>query len=127
VTDSLSPAQAAQYISLEKVKFTGTLYYAEDGTLQRTVDPDQPRYVGKPSPEIGKSNQSRLLFAKPIYHRSAAQYSLSTEAQLLTILKMPTGRILSEIATSPSEVTTHRFPQASASRPFTTPLEAACT
>jgi hypothetical protein len=37
------------------VKFTGNLYYDANHTLHRSVEPDEPQYVGDPSPEIDKN------------------------------------------------------------------------
>jgi hypothetical protein len=43
---------ARQAIRVKQVKFTGGLYYAYNGTLFASSNPEEPTYVGPPSEDI---------------------------------------------------------------------------
>ncbi|KIX93903.1 uncharacterized protein Z520_10240 [Fonsecaea multimorphosa CBS 102226] len=61
-------------IELKQVRFTGGLLVTENGTLYRPVDPNEPQYVGEPSPDIDR-NWADLLYAPEVglYGEDAAQ------------------------------------------------------
>jgi hypothetical protein len=44
------PAQHT--ISFDRVKFTGTAAFFDNGTAYRIIDTEQPQYVGIPSPSV---------------------------------------------------------------------------
>jgi hypothetical protein len=45
-------ASARSSMELHQVRFRAGLIFDENGVLHRTFDPEQPQYVGSPSPAI---------------------------------------------------------------------------
>jgi hypothetical protein len=50
--DETSKEPLRSVLKLQKVKFTGSLNFDENGTLFRTIEPGVPQYVGEPNAEI---------------------------------------------------------------------------
>ncbi|KAJ5689014.1 hypothetical protein N7462_003406 [Penicillium macrosclerotiorum] len=65
--DALKPQ-----IQLHQVQFTGGLELNETGKLHRIIDPEQPQYVGPPTPEIDAAWDELMLGEIPILSHSTA-------------------------------------------------------
>jgi len=65
--------QARDVISVHPLRFTGTPIFTEEGTSYIPKEPNEPKYVGSPSPEIdsawdaltsGKTKSNLICFTK---------------------------------------------------------------
>ena len=63
---------ATKYAEMETIRFTNAAGVRDDGSIYRIYNPNDPQYVGDPSPEIDANWDHILHGTSPVVGRDCA-------------------------------------------------------